>query len=509
VVGAVKLPAWSGSNRARAVSTATSQPLTTFPAALAAWRGRSSGPALVDDRDGSRFTLAELSGLLRRAAGLLAARGLSPGDRFVLVGEPEIEVLLLVHAGLLSGVVPVVLHPGSPAARVAEAVAASGASVGFDSPAIRSPALAAELAAAAPWAGAAPDPDAEALVLLSSGSTGPARGVRLSQRALCAGARRLSTLCPVNEGEAVAHPATLHAVTTLRMVLLGAALDGTRTVLLDPRAGPAQALAAAARHGAAVLYGGPGFVRAAARGSRRLAALRGDALRSVVVGGGGLSRDELRRFTTGLGVSLAYTYGMTETAGTCAGVLLRPGQAPPPGVGRPLVPVEIRGDAGAPCAPGQAGRIWLAPDPPMLGTLDGEAPVLRDGRRWVRTGDLGILDDDGFLHVHGRAARTFVTPAGDKVQLDDLEAALREVVGGEVVACVRRDAGRQPELVAVVEREVLGPRFRAEIDAALAARLPPFARPTRWIARSPLPRLPGGKLDLRAVCDRPEDRRCD
>ncbi|RME22818.1 MAG: long-chain fatty acid--CoA ligase, partial [Deltaproteobacteria bacterium] len=443
--------------------------------------------------------------LLRKAAGLLAARGLRPGQRFVVVGEPEVEVLLLVYAGLLSGVVPVVLHPGSPAARVADAVAVSGAPVAFDGAAVRSPELAAELGAAAAWQGPAPDPDAEALVLLSSGSTGPARAVRLSQRALCAGARRLSALCPVHPGEIVVHPATLHAVTTLRMVLLGAALDGTTTVLVDPAAIPAAALAAAARQGAHVLYGGPGFVRAAARGAERLAGLRGPRLRAMVVGGGRLSPEELVRFTTGLGVSLAYTYGMTETAGTCAGAWIEPGQTPPPGVGRPLVPVEIRDEAGTPCDVGQVGRIWLAPDPPMLGTLDGEAPVWRGGRLWVRTGDRGCLDADGFLHVVGRAGRTYTAPGGDKVQLDDLETTLRAVVGAEVVACVRRPAGRQPELVAVVERPEVGARWRAEVEAELAGRLPPAARPTRWIAWAPLPRLPGGKLDLRAIDARVEE----
>ncbi|NOY28314.1 MAG: acyl--CoA ligase [Oligoflexia bacterium] len=468
-----------------------------------------SGPVLVDSRDQSAFSMEELDLLVRRAAGWLRAQGLRPSQRFVVVGQAEIEVLVVIYGAMLSGLVPVILHPGSPQAWIDQVAAEVGASLclvgtgvqgSVGRPSLREARFSSALACADPLVSLPLlDPDAEAVVLFSSGSTGPAHGVVLSHRALVAGVRRLQPLAPVEPGSRVGLPALIHTVTGVRMALLGAALTHTTTVLLPPQGSPAELLAACATHRIALLHSGPGLVRICSLAPHRFAGLCGATLHTVVAGGGGLGTETRQRFADGLGLRLVHTYGMTETGGLCAAATVTPGSTAVAGMGRPVVPVQVVDRHQEPVPVGVLGRLLLAPDPPMLYTLSGVRPVAREGRLWVDSGDKGMIDDQGVLHVQGRADRTFVTAAGENVQLEHLEAHIRECCGAEVVAFELTPPRRAPLLGVVVERDQLGELWLARVQQALRQRLPEHALPSLWRATPTLPRLPGGKVDLIAA----------
>lgn len=461
---------------------------------------------LVDARDGSQFHAFELDLLLRRAAGWLRARGLGPGDRIALVSNGDIETLLLCYSAMCCGVVPVLLHPGAPAAQALDVARATSAALVLHPEAgplevdrwVRWVTLSAELPEAAPAPLGQPDPDREAVILFSSGSTGPARGVRLSHRALLSGVARVSLMVDSPPGERVGVPALFHTITGLRCALLGPALDGSVGVLLSADAGPAALLHEAASQEVAVLHAGPGFAAAVARAPERLAGCASPALRLVVIGGGGLSDAERVALPRALSAPLYHTYGMTETAGTTAFAAVNPlGEGGPL---RPLVPARVVLEAGGLAPAGAVGWVEVAPDPPMIGYLG--APDLEpdaQGQTWVRPGDLGWLDEGGGLHIAGRAARQHVAPSGEKVLLDDLEAVMRDALGVEVVAASVRVQGRGPRIGALVQRPALTDVWLAHARAALAERLPSAAMPAWWVATPALPRLPGGKVDLQAA----------
>lgn len=439
---------------------------------------------MVDARDGSVFLVSELDELSRRAVTLLRSWGLGPGDRLVVVDSGEPESALLLSGALRLGATTLVLAADSPEAR-AEAVAREAAAAvvvtasptGRPWPALRDPAFAGALAAASP---AAELPDvplgAPAVVVASSGSTGPAKGVTLTHLELQLGlARAMATLParPLRHGL----PARLHTITGVRLALFAPVLADGTVVLLAPVPSPSVLLADAGAHDVEVLYPGPGFVRAwlAEEDGRRATAPA--SLRWVYVGGGALEDAERRAFADGAGVALLHAYGATETAGTVAVSETRPGRAAAPGY-TPLVPVHVVGDDGRDLPPGVAGRI--------------EVEVGPDGRR-VAPGDLGQLDAEGRLHVHGRATRLWASPAGLKVQLEDLEALIRADTGRDVIVAGTASLG------ALVEGEEPGEAWLRRVRLRLGDKVPEYAVPTRWAACASLPRLPDGKPDLVAA----------
>jgi acyl-CoA synthetase (AMP-forming)/AMP-acid ligase II len=171
-------------------------------------------------------------------------------------------------------------------------------------------------------------------------------------------------------------------------------------------------------------------------------------------------------------------------------------------VGRPLAGVSVRVVApdGAPLPPGERGALEVRSPWQMLGYLDepqATAGVLDDG--WLRTGDLGRLDRDGYLYLDGRSDG-LVKVAGERVSLDALAERLR-AFDGVGAACVI--AAADPELgvrlVAFIEPREGAPEDLAERVRALApARLSPAWRPAKVVELSSLPRS-GGEIDRQAL----------
>ena len=139
--------------------------------------------------------------------------------------------------------------------------------------------------------------------------------------------------------------------------------------------------------------------------------LIGPTLRSVVVGGAALSKD-WRNLLAAVQVGVDVGYGLTE-----AGPLVAAGfgsACPAESVGRPLPGVDVRVDS--------RGEILVRSDSLMQGYLDdpdASAAMLDDG--WLRTGDRGHLDEQGFLFVTGRIKDAIVSANGDTVYPDEIE----------------------------------------------------------------------------------------
>lgn len=452
----------------------------------AVWaRAVSEGPtrvALEDARDGSVFLVSELDELSRRAVTLLRSWGLGPGDRLVVVDSGEPESALLVSGALRLGAAALLLAADSPEARAADAAREAGAAVVVTAspnrrgwPALRDPGLARALGEAEPSAVLPDVPlDAPAVALYSSGSTGPAKGVMLTHGELQRGFIRLRSLLParpLRQGL----PARLHTITGLRLALLAPLMSGDTPVLLAPNPSPSALLADVGARALDTLHTGPGFVLGWLAGRDGMRAPAPASLKWVFVGGGGLEDAERRAFAEAFGVTVVHTYGATETAGAVAAIEVHPGQAAPPGY-QPIAPMRIVGDDGRELARGEVGRIEV-----------------ELGDRWVSPGDIGRLDEAGRLVVHGRVTRLWASPAGLKVQLEDLEALIRAETGREVIVSGTASLG------VLLEGDDLGEAWLRRIRERLRARLPEYAVPTRWAACRALPRLPGGKCDLVAA----------
>ncbi len=148
---------------------------------------------------------------------------------------------------------------------------------------------------------------------------------------------------------------------------------------------------------------------------RRLRAALGGRVRRATCGGSPLSR-ELSLFYEGIGIYVHDGYGLTETSG---GVTMQPlGREKSGTVGRPLPGTEVR--------VADDGEILLRGPSVFQGYVGDEAATraaLRDG--WLATGDLGQLDDEGYLTITGRKKDVIITSGGKSVAPAALEQRLR------------------------------------------------------------------------------------
>jgi len=174
----------------------------------------------------------------------------------------------------------------------------------------------------------------------------------------------------------------------------------------------------------------------------------GDRLEQLLVGAAPVG-PEVLAFFEACGVTVLEGYGLTET---CAAATLNVPDATRLGTaGRPLPGVEVR-IAGAPPASASepvVGEVLLRGPNVFPGYHRDEAATRAalDEHGWLRTGDLGALDDGGFLRITGRTKDLIITSSGKNVTPSNLEAALREI---RWIAQAVAFGDRRPYLVALL-----------------------------------------------------------
>ena len=208
----------------------------------------------------------------------------------------------------------------------------------------------------------------------------------------------------------------------------------------------------------------------------------GGRLRMFVSGASRLDPDVLISFQR-LGFTVCEGYGLTETSPVVA--VNPPSDVRPGSVGRPLpnVEVEIRG-----ANLEEIGEIWVrgpSITPGYLKNDQATREIIEDG--WLRTGDLGRVDQEGFLFITGRSKDLIVTSAGKNVYPDEVEFAYKELPFVKefcVLAMpMRREAGDAVHAVVVVDREAAPHTDRSSLDreirsaaAAIGDSLPTHQR---------------------------------
>lgn len=327
----------------------------------------------------------------------------------------------------------------------------------------------------------APAP-AGSVVIRTSGSAGEPKHVLLSAAALHASASAsLDRLG--GPGRWVLALPTHHVAGV--QVLVRSLLAGTEPAVLDLRVGfdpdaftaLADRAIQAGRHYTALVP--TQLVRLL--GAGHAATLRG--FDAVLLGGAGTPPD-LREQAADAGVRLVSTYGMSETAGGCVYD------------GWPLDGVRVRLDDGGRI---EVGGPVLADG--YLGRPDLTAEAFHGG--WLRTGDLGELDDRGRLRVLGRADEVIVT-GGEKVAPTAVEAALgaQQSVAQACVVGLPDPEWGQRVVAAVVPADPAAPPAPGALREAVRAGLGPAAVPKEIVIVDALPLLGPGKADRAAVSAR-------
>ncbi|RPH89272.1 MAG: bifunctional acyl-ACP--phospholipid O-acyltransferase/long-chain-fatty-acid--ACP ligase [Calditrichaeota bacterium] len=198
------------------------------------------------------------------------------------------------------------------------------------------------------------------------------------------------------------------------------------------------------------------------------------------------------------GIELLEAYGATETS---PGVSVNTHEANRPGsIGRPLPSVQVRIEditTGHALPVGQEGKIMVKGDLVMKGYFDDlEETSLRIRNGWYDTGDMGMMDEDGFLWHRGRLKR-FVKIGGEMVSLVRTEMVLEELLPSGVACCVVEvpDSIKGARIVAVVTDKVAD----KELMRKMSHKLPAIAIPKIFMVLPELPKMGSGKIDFRSV----------
>jgi long-chain acyl-CoA synthetase len=223
-----------------------------------------------------------------------------------------------------------------------------------------------------------------------------------------------------------------------------------------------------------------------------------DALASLVAigtGGAGLEPEVQDEFERRYGIPLLPAYGATEYCGVIANwtpdLYKTHGREKRGSVGKPRPGVELRivdPDTRAALAAGQVGLL--------------EARVARVGPDWIRTTDLGSLDADGFLWLHGRSDQA-INRGGFKVLPDSVASVLREhpaVADAAVIGIKDARLGEVP--VAAVELKPAHDTIAEPLEAFARRRLLAYQVPVRIEVLDELPRTSSMKVDLSALRER-------
>ncbi|NEC68217.1 acyl-CoA synthetase [Streptomyces sp. SID9727] len=473
-----------------------------------------SGPAAA--REAVRFDDVTLtySGLAR-VTEALAAR-LTGADRVAVWATPTAHTVVAVVAALRAGVPAVPLNPKTGERELAHIVADSAPSLVLASPDdVLPPALAGleRLGVTtappdpAPTALPEPDPESPALVVYTSGTTGPPKGAVLPRRALAASLDALEDAWGWTADDVLVHALPLFHVHGLILGVLGPLRRGgsVRHLGRFTPEGVARELGA----GGTMLFGVPTMYHRLAEALADPDASAGLAkalagARLLVSGSAALPVHDHERIAAATGRRVIERYGMTETLMNTG---VRADGAPRPGtVGPPLRGVELRlvEEDGTPLTGTDAiGEIQVRGPNLFTGYLnrpDATAAALTaDG--WFRTGDMATLDPDGYVRIVGRKATDLIKSGGYKIGAGEIENALLDHPGvREAAVTGEPDPDLGERIVAwVVPADPAAPPAAGELADHVAAQLAPHKRPRTVRYLDALPRNDLGKIMKRAL----------
>lgn len=491
--------------------------------------------------DDHRVTYSKSLDHVLRVAGALRARGVGPGDRvgLALVNGPAYVTLCyalwrigavgvgmnllyspdhLAHLAvdadlsLLCGVdLPDARQKLDQAAAAAGCdlilCAADGAEFGNGS---SRPTGLAMLLAAEPVDRATPTPGADAVAMLqyTGGTTGRPKGAALSHGAMMSAAGSFLTSFPrLDRGCETLYAAApmTHVSGLMAYVCVTTAMAGE--ILLVPRFDPVE-LADQLRAGRISFMGVIPTMLTALLRVEGLGDIPWRRLKYVMAGGGPTPAELIRRFHAVSGIWVQQSYGMTETCGVGVTMPVEAVSRNLDATGAPIpgVTVELRSidDPSVSVGPNEPGEICVGRDCLMDGYwgVAGSDHLTRDGL--MRTGDIGIFDPAGLLHVVDRL-KDMVVCSGYNVYprvIDEAVAQHPDVIEAIAVG-VPDDYRGETILVAAVLRPGASLTLEA-LQWFLETRLSAIEMPKRLVLMDSLPKSENGKLSRLLVREKLE-----
>ena len=480
---------------------------------IAAWidgaAARWSGAAYLEDAHAPRtVTYAALRRSTRAWRRYLDDAGVPPGARVgVRVADPLDYATALVSL-LGAGRVAVPLDPAAPAAEVARVLAvARPVAVVSDGPEGLPPGLP---VLTGPGPNADPEPargpvrsarPAGGIFLCTSGTTGSPKGVLLSERQLthvAVGVAIHHRLTPADRGYCCLPLFHVNA----EVVGLLATLVARAGLVLDRRFSRRGFWAIIEEKQVTWINAVPAIITVLA--AEPAAAPSPGLVRFVRSASAPLSPSVLRRFERAFGIPVVETYGMTEAASMItANPLHGPRKAGSAGLpaGAEVRIIQRDGQRYLPCQAGIVGRVQIR-GRGVIGEYAENGPAgAIDADGWLDTGDLGHLDQDGYLFLAGRSDDV-INRGGEKIyprEIEDVLLAQPGVRFAAVVAARDEVLGERPVAYVVPTWPGAGQPLEDALREACEAALPRPKRPAAFHLVAELPVGPTGKVARRRL----------
>ncbi|MBQ1088064.1 acyl-CoA synthetase [Streptomyces sp. B93] len=480
-------------------------------------------PALTGDpspdRPALRFGERSLSYADLAAVSATVADRVRAVQRVAVWATPTLETAVGVVGVLLAGAAAVPLNPRSGEKELGHILRDSRPEIVLAGPGDELPGALAAIerydvdVRPAPGGGRASDDRhdalAPALVVYTSGTTGPPKGAVIPRRALAATLDALADAWQWTGDDVLVHGLPLFHVHGLVLGILGPLRRGgaVRHVGRFTTGGVAREL----NDGATMLFGVPTMYHRIAEALRDEPALvKGlTAARLLVSGSAALPVHDHERIAAATGRRVIERYGMTETLMNTS--VRADGEARAGTVGVPLPGVELRlveEDGATPVTSHDGetvGEVQVRGDnlfTEYLNRPDATAAAFTDDG-WFRTGDMAVREGDGYVRIVGRKATDLIKSGGYKIGAGEIENALLEHPGvREAAVTGEPDADLGERIVAwVVASDPQAPPRLEELAEHVARRLAPHKRPRVLRLLDALPRNDMGKIMKRTLGD--------
>ncbi|MGW6404003.1 class I adenylate-forming enzyme family protein [Streptomyces sp. NPDC055134] len=470
-----------------------------------------------------RWNYREFAESARRAATVLSDAGLRPGDRLAVMTYNTPAFLFAAFGAWYAGATLVPVNHKLQTAEVERQLRHCGARLALVDVEIGERATAADVdvtwlvshadadaatrpadsfesrVAGAEPCGAEAGPDSDiAQILYTSGTSGIPKGCMHTHRGITLTAGHTADTIPLRAEDRFLICMPIWHASPLNNWTLGTLVRGA-TVVLQREYDPRGMLETIQRERVTAMFGAPIALIAPVQSVADFADFDLTSVRAWIYGAGPLDADTARRLMKAYGSDdFHQVYGMSEMgpAGTSlspaeqvtkAGSIGRGGMA-----GVDLRVVRPDGtDAGS----GDTGEIWLRSETRMVGYLGDEAATAEVfAGDWYRSGDLGRVDEDGFVTIVDRMKDVIIT-GGENVASQEVEGALRghpDVLDVAVVGSPHPQWG-ETVVAVVVPRDGTEPDL-AGVRAWLESRIARYKIPRELVLRPELPRTPSGKI---------------
>lgn len=337
------------------------------------------------------------------------------------------------------------------------------------------------------------------LVLFTSGSTGTPKRVPLSSANLFHSARSIARTLQLGPSDRAGHLLPMFHIGALVDLVLAPLVSGGSIALATNAVAETVRDLVLARGATWLQFVPTMLVHVMESLSPDASAEIGRKLRFIRSVSSDLSPARQEKAEKLFGVPVVGMYGMTEAAGQIASNPLPPHVRKPGTVGRPDgVEVAILDVTGSFLLPGAQGEICIRGHSVMSGY---EETDRRDHfhQEWLRTGDLGRFDEDGYLTLTGRR-KEMINRGGEKISPVEIERAALSIAAVKEAVAYGMPHPTLGEMVGLsVVLQDGASLSEQDLMAALTAGLAEFKRPRKITIVTELPRLGSGKLDRRRV----------